>query len=34
MYKNEKLEQFKEFIKGKYVAIMGMGISNTPLLDT
>jgi UDP-N-acetylmuramoylalanine--D-glutamate ligase len=32
MYKNEKLEQFKEFIRGKYVAIMGMGISNTPLI--
>lgn len=32
MYKNEKLEQFKEFIKEKYVAIMGMGISNTPLI--
>lgn len=32
MYYNEKLENFKKFIKGKYVAIMGMGVSNTPLI--
>ena len=32
MYTNQKLEEFKEKIKGKYVAIMGMGVSNTPLI--
>lgn len=32
MYYNEKLEKFKSDIKGKYVAIMGMGVSNTPLI--
>ena len=32
MYINEKLEEFKANIKGKYVAIMGMGVSNTPLI--
>lgn len=32
MYYNEKLEEFKKYIKGKYVAIMGMGVSNTPLI--
>ncbi len=32
MYINEKLNEFKSFIKGKYVAIMGMGVSNTPLI--
>ena len=32
MYYNEKLENIKKFIKGKYVAIMGMGVSNTPLI--
>lgn len=32
MYYNEKLEEFKKDIKGKYVAIMGMGVSNTPLI--
>lgn len=32
MYINQKLQDFKKFIKGKYVAIMGMGVSNTPLI--
>jgi UDP-N-acetylmuramoylalanine--D-glutamate ligase len=32
MYINENLEEFKKYIKGKYVAIIGMGVSNTPLL--
>lgn len=32
MYFNEKLEKFKNEIKGKYVAVMGMGVSNTPLV--
>ena len=32
MYINNKLDEFKQNIKGKYVAIMGMGVSNTPLI--
>ena len=32
MYTNQKLEEFKKNIRGKYVAIMGMGVSNTPLI--
>ena len=32
MYTNKDLEEFKAYIKGKYVAIMGMGVSNTPLI--
>lgn len=30
---NEKLEQFNAFLDGKKVAIIGMGVSNIPLLD-
>ena len=32
-YKNEKLEEFNNFLEGKQVAIIGMGVSNIPLLD-
>ena len=32
MYTNNDLEEFKAYIKDKYVAIMGMGVSNTPLI--
>ena len=32
-YKNEKLEKFNNFLNGKQVAIIGMGVSNIPLLD-
>lgn len=32
MYVNKDLEEFKKYIKGRYVAVMGMGISNTPLI--
>lgn len=32
-YKNEKLEKFNNFLDGKQVAIIGMGVSNIPLLD-
>lgn len=32
-YKNEKLEEFNIFVKGKKVAIIGIGVSNIPLLD-
>ena len=31
--KNEKLEQFEKFINGKKVAIIGLGVSNIPLID-
>jgi len=31
--KNEKLEQFDENIKSKKVAIIGLGVSNMPLVD-
>ena len=29
---NEKLEKFKVDIQGKRVAVLGIGISNTPLI--
>ncbi len=32
-YKNERLEEFNQYISGKKVAIIGMGVSNLPLLD-
>lgn len=32
-YKNEKLEEFNKYIYGKKVAIIGIGVSNLPLLD-
>lgn len=32
-YRNEKLEEFEKYITGKKVAIIGLGISNIPLLD-
>ena len=32
-YNNEKLEEFERYIKGKKVAIIGLGISNIPLLS-
>lgn len=32
-YNNEKLEEFNRYINGKKVAIVGMGVSNLPLLD-
>ena len=31
--KNEKLEEFNNYIRGKKVAIIGLGVSNTPLID-
>lgn len=30
---NKKLEEFERYIRGKKVAIIGMGVSNIPLLD-
>lgn len=32
-YQNNKLEEFNEYIKGKKVAIIGLGVSNIPLLE-
>lgn len=32
-YVNEKLNQFNEYLNGKKVAIIGLGVSNIPLLD-
>ena len=32
-YKNEKLEEFEKYIQGKNVAIIGLGVSNLPLID-
>lgn len=32
-YRNEKLEDFNNFLDGKKIAIIGMGVSNIPLLD-
>lgn len=32
-YENEKLKEFEKYIKGKKVAIIGVGISNLPLID-
>ena len=32
-FKNKKLEEFNEYIKFRKVAIIGMGVSNLPLLD-
>ena len=32
-FKNEKLEQFNKFASEKKIAIIGLGVSNLPLLD-
>lgn len=32
-FKNEKIEEFEKYIVGKKVAIIGLGVSNIPLLD-
>lgn len=32
-YKNQKLEKFNESLKNKKIAIIGLGVSNIPLLD-
>lgn len=32
-YENKKLIEFEKFIKGKKVAIIGVGVSNLPLID-
>ena len=33
MYNNEKLNEFNEYIKFRKIAIIGLGVSNLPLLD-
>lgn len=33
MYTNEKLAVYKEFLKGKTASVIGVGISNIPLID-
>lgn len=32
-YKNEKLEEFNEYIRYRKIAIIGLGVSNIPLID-
>ena len=32
-YKNERLEEFNNYLKNRKVAIIGLGVSNIPLLD-
>ena len=32
-YVNEKLQEFNNYIKNKKVAIIGLGVSNIPLID-
>ena len=32
-FKNQKLEEFKEYIKYRKVAVIGLGVSNIPLID-
>ena len=32
-FKNEKLNEFNQYLRGKKVAIIGLGVSNLPLLD-
>lgn len=32
-FENKKLLEFNKLLEGKKVAIIGMGVSNTPLLD-
>lgn len=33
MYENEKLKEFNEYIRFRKVAVIGLGVSNLPLLD-
>ena len=33
MYTNEKLAVYKEFLNGKTASVIGVGISNIPLID-
>lgn len=33
IYTNEKLKEFNQYIRGRRVAVIGLGVSNIPLLD-
>lgn len=33
MYYNQKLEEFETYLRGKKVAVIGMGVSNSPLIE-
>ena len=32
-YINEKLNEFNEYLRGRKVAIIGVGVSNLPLIE-
>ena len=32
-FENKKLQEFNEYIKFRKVAVIGLGVSNIPLLD-
>lgn len=32
-FKNEKLEEFNNYLRGRKVAVIGLGVSNTPLIE-
>lgn len=32
-YENKKLKEFEEYIRARKVAIIGLGVSNLPLID-
>ena len=32
-YQNKKLKEFENYVRGKKVAIIGLGVSNIPLID-
>ena len=32
-YVNEKLNEFNEYLKNRKVAVIGLGVSNIPLID-
>ena len=32
-YENERLKEFETYVKSKKVAIIGLGVSNLPLID-
>ena len=32
-YENQKLKEFEEYIKFRKIAVIGLGVSNLPLID-
>ena len=32
-YRNEKLIEFNNYLRGRKVAVIGLGVSNIPLID-